>query len=161
MGLNEICFRCGLTMAHRINPACYSRAGQSQLTLDQKIGPLSEISSEITESAVEKATGRYFKRITDCPGIKLARARVSIERHAQFLLWPRRTLCAAARDQDKSDKKTKSISCARSLSDEIDLRIKGPFVMNWRLQSGLPVSCSTRQRTWDIRFCMLPAFHSF
>lgn len=51
----------------KINSAVMYLTGiQVNLTPDQKIEPLSGISSEITKSVVEKATGRDFKRITDC-----------------------------------------------------------------------------------------------
>lgn len=88
----------------------------ANLTPDQKIQPLSTISSEITKSPVEKATGRDFKRITDCQRIKEDRYTTSTEWNTSDLHLNSppclnfSTPTSRYRDETPY-KKTKSISC--------------------------------------------------
>lgn len=112
----------------------------ANLTPDQKIQPLSTISGEITKSPVEKATGRDFKRITDCQRIKQPRYTTSTEWNTSDL-HPNRTPCihfstptSRYRGRKPHIKRLNPFLVARSLSDEIDQWIKAPFVMNWSLQ---------------------------
>lgn len=110
------------------------------LTPDQKIRPLSEISSEITKSVVEKATGHDFKRITDCQRIKKVGDAIAGKRNAQhpheILIKSPFGLDRLLKTADKSlIKRLNPFLVARSLSDEIDQWIKAPFVMNSSPQS--------------------------
>lgn len=72
--------RVNNTKVYKINPSLILDSNP-ELTWpsDKKIEPLSKISSEITKSVVEKATGHDFKRITDCQRIKGIPFTISIE----------------------------------------------------------------------------------
>lgn len=94
------------------------------MTPDKKIDPLSEISNEITKSSVEKATGRYFKRITDCQRIKERRNTTTSERN----IWE----ASRKADKDYPDR-------CRLLENRNKSLIKRPN----------PLSCSQIAFRWD------------